>query len=153
MPIAVAQPDATESEPLPTPLSLPNPDQIRRALHIDGDCLQLSLFKRLFERRGYRVSACTESQEALNALRTDPAAFDLVLTDYNMPGLSGVEIAYEVRAIRGDLAVAVLSGFIDETFHAQATAACVRALISKADPIETLYPLGQRLTQPERTEC
>jgi CheY-like chemotaxis protein len=47
-------------------------------------------------------------------LRSDPSAFDVVVSDYNMPYLSGLDVARAVRDIRADLPVAIVSGFIDE---------------------------------------
>ena len=103
---------------------------------VDDDESLVYLVERLLKRRGYRVSAHTRQEEALQALRADPAAFDLVLTDYNMPGMSGLDVARELRAIRPELPVVVTSGFIDEALRTQAEGAGVRELIFKADAVE-----------------
>jgi PAS domain S-box-containing protein len=119
-----------------------------RVLYLDDDEALVFLVKRLLERRGYRVSGYTNQREALNALRADAAAFDLVLTDYNMPGASGLDVAREVRTIRADLPVAVASGFVDEELRAQAAAAGVVELIYKADAVDDYCEVIQRLLQP-----
>ena len=107
-------------------------------LYIDDDEALVFLVQRTLERRGYRVSGFTDQREALAALRSDPAAFDLVVTDYNMPGMSGLDVARAVRAIRLDLPLAVASGFIDEKLLAEAEGAGVRELIFKANAVEDL---------------
>ena len=117
----------------------------RQILYLDDDPALVSLFKRLFERRGYRVSAYTDQHEALAALRADPAAFDLVVTDYNMPGLSGLDVARAVRAIRPGLPVAVASGFVDEALTEQAAGAGVREVLFKATSVEEYCTDVQRL--------
>jgi PAS domain S-box-containing protein len=98
-------------------------------LYLDDDEALIYLVKRLLDRRGYRVTAFTDQNAALAALRANPAAFDLVLTDYNMPGMSGLDVAREARAIRADLPVAVASGYIDEELQVQAAGVGVRELI------------------------
>ena len=105
----------------------------------------VSLVKRLLERRGYSVCSYVDQAAALAALRANAHAFRLVVTDYNMPGMSGLDIAREVRAIRADLPVAVASGFIDEDLQCQAGAAGVRELIFKADAVEDFCDVVQRL--------
>ncbi len=79
------------------------------------------------------ISAHSDQMQALAVLRDDPAVFDLVLTEYNMPGMSGLDVAIEVRAIRADLPVAIATGFIDEYLRAQADSAGVRELLFKAN--------------------
>jgi CheY-like chemotaxis protein len=116
-------------------------------LYLDDDESLVFLVERLLKRRGYRVAAHTRQEDALQALRADPAAVDLVLTDYNMPGMSGLDVAREARAIRPDLPVAVTSGFIDEALRAQAEGAGVRELIFKADEVEVFCDAVQRLLQ------
>ena len=119
-------------------------------IYIDDDVDVVIVIKGLLERRGYRVSVFTDPLEALKVLRTAAADVDLVLTDYNMPGMSGLDVARAVRDIRAALPVAVTSGFIDETLQSGAKAAGVRELIFKADPVEILYDAVQRLTRPHQ---
>ena len=113
----------------------------------DDDEALVSMVKRLLERRGNHISAHTDPDEALAALRADPAGFDLVVSDYNMPRMSGLDVAVAVRAIRADLPVAIISGFIDETLRAEAGAAGVRELIHKATDVEEFCTAVQRLAQ------
>lgn len=53
-----------------------------------------------------------------------------------MPGMSGLEVAREVRTIRANLPVAIASGFIDDTLRSEAVGAGVRELIFKADAVD-----------------
>jgi two-component system, cell cycle sensor histidine kinase and response regulator CckA len=123
------------------------PGDDKHVLYLDDDEALVFLVKRLLERRGFRVSGYTNQQEALAALRADPAAFDLVVSDYNMPGMSGLAVAREVHTIRADLTVVVASGFIDEALQANAHAAGVQELIFKVDAVQELCETFARLAQ------
>jgi len=114
-------------------------------LYLDDDEALAMLVTRLLERRGYRLSAFTDQRAALNALRKDPNGFDLVVTDYNMPGMSGLDVAREVRSIRADLPVAVASGFVDEKLQALSVDAGVVEVIFKAHVVEDFCDAVQRL--------
>jgi CheY-like chemotaxis protein len=107
-------------------------------LYVDDDEAIVFLMKRLLERQGYRVSAYTDPSAALAAVRSQPDAFDLVVTDYNMPGLSGLEVARALREIRADLPVVLASGYITEELSAQAPAAGIRELIYKPNTADEL---------------
>ena len=149
LPIADAlvapQEDPVENTPGTTPvLSL---DGGQHILYLDDDESLVFLVRRLLERQGFRVSGYSNQNEALVALRAAPQAIDLVLTDYNMPGMSGLDVAREVRAIRADLPVAIASGFIDETLRAEAESAGIRELIFKADAVDEFCVVVQRLAQ------
>jgi PAS domain S-box-containing protein len=148
LPGAEAEPGAPAAEQS-TAATAATPDTARggRILYLDDDEALVFLTQRLLERSGFSVSAHTDQSEALTALRDDPAGFDLVVTDYNMPGMSGLDVARAVRAIRADLAVAIASGFIDETLRAQAEDAGVRELIFKANAAEDLCEAVARLAQ------
>jgi PAS domain S-box-containing protein len=124
----------------------------KNILYVDDDDSLVFLVRRLLERRGYRVSSYTDQGEALAALRVDPAAFDLVITDYNMPGMSGLDVAREVRALRADLPVAVASGFVDDELRSQAAAAGVRELIYKANAVDEFCEIVQRLAKTVGTK-
>jgi two-component system, cell cycle sensor histidine kinase and response regulator CckA len=119
----------------------------RHILYLDYDQALVSLMKRLLERRGYRVSSFDSQEKALAALCAAPDAFHVVVTDYNMPGMSGLDVARAVRTIRADLPVAVASGFVDEALRENADQAGVREVIFKADDLETFCAAVQRLVE------
>ena len=148
--LAVAEVDASINPVSPgTEAHFPAPtlSDGPRILYLDDDESLVFLVERLLKRRGYRVAAYTQQEEALQALRADPADFDLVVTDYNMPGMSGLDVARELRAIRPELPVVVTSGFIDETLHNEAAAAGVREVFFKADSVDVFCDAVQRLAQ------
>jgi DNA-binding NarL/FixJ family response regulator len=63
---------------------------------------------------------------------------DLVITDYNMPRATGLDVARAIAAVRADLPVAISSGFISDELLAQAHALGVRGLMQKEHTLEEL---------------
>ena len=132
----------------------PNPARISdggaRLLYIDDDESMVLLVVRLLERRNYVVSGFSDASAAIEKLRGDPSGFNVVVSDYNMPYLSGLDVARAVRDIRADLPVAIVSGFIDERLLAQAKEAGVRELIVKtvdvADFCESVHRLAKGIS-------
>jgi CheY-like chemotaxis protein len=118
----------------------------QHVLYVDDDAALVSLVTRMLKRQGYRVSGHTWAKEALEALRADPHQFDLVVTDYNMPGLSGLELVREVRAIRPDLPVALTSGYITDELRQRAAGSGVRHLIYKPNTVSELCEVVRALT-------
>lgn len=119
----------------------------QRILYIDDDESLVFLVKRLLERRGIDVTGYSDSMQALDALRANPFAFDVVVSDYNMPGLSGLDVARMVRGIRPDLPLIVASGFVDEELQVRAADAGVREVIFKVSAVEELCSAFERVAQ------
>ena len=73
---------------------------------------------RIGERRlallGYRVTVATDGKAARAKFLADPAGFDVVVTDFTMPEMSGLELARELIAIRPDIPIIMTTGYIDE---------------------------------------
>jgi len=122
----------------PTADAAPADGRGKHVLYVDDEQAIVFLMKRLLERQGYRVSAFTDPQEALAAVRAYPDQFDLVVTDYNMPGMSGLEVAQALREICPDLPVVLASGYITEELRAQAPAAGIREVIYKPNTVDEL---------------
>ncbi|MDO9147987.1 MAG: response regulator [Hydrogenophaga sp.] len=125
--------DALETEP-------------RHILFLDDDDTLVFLVRRLLERRGYRVTAFSDPIQAIDAVRAHPEGFDLLLTDFNMPGMSGLDVAKAVLAINPVLPVAVASGYITDELQSQARAAGVREVVFKTDAIDAFCEVVARLT-------
>ncbi|MCX7143649.1 MAG: PAS domain S-box protein [Proteobacteria bacterium] len=118
-----------------------------RVLYVDDDEAIVYLMTRLLERRGYRVSGYTDPREALAAVRADPDQFDLTVTDYNMPGMSGLEVVRALREIRADLPIVMASGYITEELRVEAHAAGVSELVFKPNTIDDLCDAVERHAQ------
>ncbi|MFW5333300.1 ATP-binding protein [Hydrogenophaga sp. ZJX-1] len=142
---------------LPGPSSVENPvmapDAItepRHILYLDDDDTLVFLVRRLLERRGYKVTAVTDQSVAIEAVRNQPTGFDLLMTDYNMPGMSGLEVARAVLAINPDLPVAVASGYITDELQVEALACGVREVVFKTDAVDAFCEVVARLVSPPR---
>ncbi len=92
------------------PLTRGNGEHI---LVVDDEKPIAALSGRMLQNLGYRVSVFNVSSEALETFRGAPASFDLVLTDLTMPGMKGNELAAHMRALRPDLPIILLSGYVE----------------------------------------
>ena len=119
-------------------------------LYLDNEQAIVFLMKRLLERQGYRVSGFTEPHEAVAAVRAGPDQFDLAVTDYNMPEMSGLEVAQALHDICPDLPVVMASGYITEELRTQVPAAGIRELIYKPNTVDDLCEAVARQAQKAR---
>ena len=72
----------------------------------------------MLKRLGYRVTAVIGSAAALKVFSADPLRFDLIVTDYNMPEMTGDQMATQMLAIRPQIPIIVCTGF-SEVFDKQ----------------------------------
>jgi CheY-like chemotaxis protein len=77
-------------------------------LCIDDDEAILHYEKALLERSGYAVLTTSSARRGLRLVRM--RQFDAVLLDYEMPGMNGDEVAFEIKLARPGLKVILLSG-------------------------------------------
>ncbi|MGM3386274.1 response regulator [Stutzerimonas stutzeri] len=83
-------------------------------LAVDDDPLVLANTTALLEDLGHRVTAVNSGEAALERLR-QPRAFDLLITDQMMPGMTGTQLARIVQAERPTLPILLVSGFAELT--------------------------------------
>ena len=69
------------------------------------------LATRTLEELGYVPTGFTSSSAALAAFRADPERFDAVITDERMPGMTGSALIRELRGIRREIPILLMSGF------------------------------------------
>jgi CheY-like chemotaxis protein len=73
--------------------------------------------------------------------------FDLLVTDYNMPGYSGIELLRAAKQIRPSLPVALASGYVTPEIEQEALEAGANALVYKPNDVNELCETVQRLIQ------
>ena len=116
-----------------------------RILYVDDEEPLVSVSSRFLERLGYRVTGFTRAEDALAAFRDRPDAYDIVVTDYNMPGMSGMDVALVIMGLRPDVPVALASGYLRPAEMEHARALGIRATIPKPHSLEELGTIVQRL--------
>ncbi len=79
-------------------------------LFVDDEEPIVKVGKRMLESNNYKVTALTNSQDALEAFRLKPDDFDVVVTDMTMPDMTGEKLAGELKKIRSDIPVVLCSG-------------------------------------------
>ena len=140
--IATAAAETAPAEPAPV-------GQGKHILFLDDEEALVRLGKRLLQRLGYRVTGFTQAAEAVQAFRAAPGQFDVVITDLNLPGISGLDVAQEFLTLRPDVPVLLCSGYITEPVKEQARRIGICHFLYKPNNIEELSKtLHQVLTEP-----
>jgi CheY-like chemotaxis protein len=88
----------------------PGTDERLRVLIVDDDLSLRKVLYRILETGGYEVLSAGSGEEALEICRKSTPPVDLLVTDYNMPGMNGLELARECAAGRAELPVLYISG-------------------------------------------
>lgn len=85
----------------PSPISPGGPPAARglRILYADDMPELLTLLRELLPRDGHQIETVDDGRAALERLRQAPGAFDLLITDHNMPGLNGLELVRQAREV------------------------------------------------------
>ena len=118
----------------------------RRVLFLDDNEELVSALVKTLSRQGYRVSGHTVPEAALDAVRAEPQAYDVFVSDHKMPGMSGLEVARELSRIRPDLPVIIISGYVDNELQFMARELGVRRLLHKLHTLDELVEVIDQLT-------
>ena len=80
-------------------------------LFIDDEEVLVELGQAMLERLGYHVTTRTSRLDALTTFQNRPDAFDLVITDQTMPGMTGVDLARRILQIRPQMPIILCTGY------------------------------------------
>ncbi len=121
----------------------------RRILIIDDDKLLLESCKELLAHRGFAVTTCSESTQALSLLREN--SYDAVLLDIRMPGMEGTDLLPLIKKIHPNLPVIIASAFCDESnLSYYYSLGASEILIKPCSPEALLDSIARAINQQER---
>lgn len=127
LPVTVA-PGADKSKPA----SKHKPETgTERILIVDDDSETTGMISDMLSALGYAITISNSPEDALAVVRERPDELDLVITDQNMPGTSGVKLAAQIREIRTDLPVLLCTGNADKELIDAAELAGVAHIMHK----------------------
>jgi len=107
-------------------------------LLVDDEEAILTMEKRMLELLGYQVTSRTSSLEALEAFRTNPDRFDLVITDMAMPNMPGDKLSAELTKIRPDIPILLCTGFSETMSEEKATSLGIKGFLLKPIVVKDL---------------
>lgn len=136
--------DLKRAAPAPAP---PAGQCGQHILYIDDEEALVYLAKRMLKRLGYEVTGFTRPAEALQAYRDDHAKFDIVISDLNMPGISGLQVVAEILKIRPDAIVALASGHVTEDLKTRARQIGAREVLHKPNSMADFTMAIQRIVK------
>ena len=110
----------------------------QRVLVVDDEESVANFVGDLLGSHGYTATVVSSSHEAMARFKQDPMAFDLVVTDQTMPGLTGVEMAQAMLVLRPGLPIILCTGHSDRVDAEHALALGIRAYLAKPFTIAAL---------------
>jgi CheY-like chemotaxis protein len=116
---------------------------------VDDEESLLGFMQQVLDRLGHKVDATTNPKQALEAFRSAPKTYDLVLTDLTMPSMSGAELARELLRIRPDAPIVLCTGYGEAMPSEEAAAIGVRATLSKPFSAQELIETVRSVRQEE----
>jgi signal transduction histidine kinase/CheY-like chemotaxis protein len=102
-----------------------------RVMIVDDQRVLLALAEETLTELGYEPVGFDSSVAALQAFRAQPRRFDLVLTDETMPEVMGTELAREIRKVRPNISIILMSGYGGTQLSGRAQAAGVIDVLCK----------------------
>ncbi len=142
-----------QADAVPPPVPRPQtPGRGERVLYVDDDEVMLTMVEQLLQRLGYRATTAGSAAAALAAIDAAPDGFAAVVSDFNMPGGSGLQLAAALAALRPGLPVLLGSGNVSDELAGEAERLGIRALLRKQYLIDELGDaLAAALAPPPAT--
>ena len=112
-------PRITTGHPVEAVHRHPSPKGTERILFVDDEEAIAKLGAHMLQELGYLVTSTTSSTEALSLFTGAPHLFDLVVTDFMMPQMTGGELIVRLRQVRADIPIILTSGFNDQVITSE----------------------------------
>ena len=119
-----------------------------RVLLADDEPVLLELISRKLGGLGCQVTTAENGYQAWSFFKRSPQCFDLVLTDYDMPEMTGAELASRIRELRPKLPIVLLSGSLNLADLDPSLRETFSLMLSKPVSLSSLQNSIQELVMP-----
>ncbi len=138
LPLADVPPAAAAAPAPSAPLQAAPRGRGQHVLYIDDDPVMGMMVEALLRRAGYRLTCLDNPRQGLARAVANEDAVDVLVTDFNMPGLSGLDIARALQQQRPSLPVIITTGYVSAQLREHAQQAGVRQVLQKEYTLEQL---------------
>lgn len=120
-----------------------------RVMLVDDDDQVRNSVARILRQAGCSIVPMSSAHDAINALGKPGEEFDLIITDFTMPGMSGLELAETLAQMRREIPVVLVSGYLDDATMSRAEAVGITRVLDKPVSRQTLLEvIGEVATRP-----
>jgi PAS domain S-box-containing protein len=116
-----------------------------RILLVDDEAQLTEAVKKMLEKLGYEVAGKSSSIDALSLFKKAPFQFDIIISDLTMPRMTGLQLAREIKRIRTDIPIIIISGYTLDMSVEQINAFGVSDYISKPISSDKLARVVRRV--------
>jgi CheY-like chemotaxis protein len=102
-----------------------------RILMVDDEVELVESGIRVLRWMGYQVKGATNPIEALEMIRAQPHQFDLIISDFSMPQMNGIQLAEEIKRINPGIHIILLSGYSSDVPKKQIKSTVINDFITK----------------------
>jgi len=117
---------------------------VGRILVVDDSAENRTLLANILSTRGYSVTTAPDGMLAWSLLQQSGDSFSLVITDFMMPKLNGIELLERVRAAYPRIKVVLVTGHLDEAITSRARRLGAFAVLPKPCELKQLYGIIRR---------
>lgn len=114
-------------------------------LYVDDDPMLVSLVTRLLRQADFRVTGLRSAVEAMDSLVNHHVTYDIIVTDFNMPELTGLDLARISMDLHPTTPVVITSGFVTQELQIEAEQLGVREVLHKPELTKRLVPVVRQL--------
>jgi diguanylate cyclase (GGDEF)-like protein len=123
-------------------------DERNSVIIVDDDEILLEVFKIALSSEGYICETASSAESALELIKK--TSFDIMLTDIRMPGLGGLELTHKAKKIRPDMAIIIMTAYVEEFSYDNAIEAGASDFIKKPFTLNELTARIQHVKMQEK---
>ncbi len=109
-----------------------------RVLLVDDEIFIREMGSDVLSMLGCIPSVASDGREAWDMIRPDPNAFDVIISDYNMPEMTGIDLASNVFQVRPNMPFIISTGFASGFTEKQAEDLGISCILQKPYVIQQL---------------
>ena len=113
-------------------------------LFADDEQAIRNLVKTYLGKYGYRLTTCKNGEEAWKIFSSNPQQWDLVVTDQNMPKMTGMDLIDKIRGIRTDIPIILATGYSENISAHDFVSLNISAMLRKPTPMNKLVEYIQK---------
>jgi PAS domain S-box-containing protein len=120
-------------------------------LFADDEQAIRDLVQTYLEKYGYQLTTCKNGEEAWKKFAAEPAKWDLLVTDQNMPRMTGTELIQKIRKIRPDIPIILATGYSENISAEEFVNLNISAMLQKPTPMNKMVEyIRKTLKKPRR---